>query len=113
LTTSWPGTFVCRNTVPEKTTGELCPSPTRARQTTFGAPVHGLTVSADEPSRLGPSHCGQSAATRSTAQSARSRRIGVTPEKRAAIRLDVFLPLSHEGRGGEDNASFKNTCSGA
>src|SRR5207249_7485233 len=54
---------------PPATTGPLKPSPTVFSQTT-GGPLsgHDLTrpVSAETPSRLGPSHCGQSAAKRST-----------------------------------------------
>src|SRR5436305_6842334 len=42
--------------------GELCPSPTALRQRTLGASFQRRTVSREEPSRRGPSHCGQSSA---------------------------------------------------
>src|SRR5262245_15483432 len=47
--------------------GELCASPTGLRQRTFGSPFHGATFSVEDPSRRGPSHCGQSSARASPA----------------------------------------------
>src|SRR5262249_11317319 len=66
--------FVCRKTNPLTRTGELCPSPTGTRQSTFNSPFHGLTISVLVPSRLGPSHCGQSAANETAADTRVNRR---------------------------------------
>src|SRR5215831_6380688 len=63
--------------------GELCPSPAALRQRTLGASFQGRTVSLEEPSRRGPSHCGQSSAgatpqTRTRRARERSRGIVVS-----------------------------------
>src|SRR5262249_25209191 len=47
--------------------GELCASPTGLRQRTFSSPFQGATFSVEDPSRRGPSHCGQSSARASPA----------------------------------------------
>src|SRR5262249_38334717 len=73
---SWPLTRAWRNTVPPATTGELCPSPTGTRHSTFGSPFHGLTTSVAVPSRRGPSHCGQSSAGAHSGRAARIARGG-------------------------------------
>src|SRR5947207_13803790 len=65
---SLPATFECKKTLPPATTGEECPSPTVARQSTFGGADHGLMISLVVPSRFGPSHCGQSPAESALAQ---------------------------------------------
>src|SRR5438067_13489025 len=75
--------------------GELCPSPRGLRQRTLGASFHRLTVSREEPSRRGPSHCGQSSADatlQKRTRRARERSCGIVvssnePKTRARVLL--------------------------
>src|SRR5262249_31601202 len=86
MTSSWSLslTLTWMNTLPSATTGEPWPSPSGARQRTLSSSFHGETFSGDEPSRLGPSHCGQSPAMAVAAMSRkaameRNRGMGGSP----------------------------------
>src|SRR5205807_287107 len=86
------------------------PSPTGCRQRTLGASFQAAIVSAEEPSRFGPSHCGQSAAWASAAHMRQASKLRsqimntsrIIPERYVSAdvsRISITLLVRPFGKG--------------